>query len=66
MAPVFDISVEIAVLQVIDEMTGDVSPFLFLLCHLINSWPLGVSDGIICGVLHFGHALYLEVILQSE
>ena len=66
MASILDIGIEFAVLQVKDEMTGDATLLLFLPFHFINSWPLGVSDGIMCVVLHFGHALNLEVILQSE
>ena len=66
MTAILNIGIEFTILQVKDEMTGYTALFLFLPLHLINSWPLGVSDGIMCGVLHFGHALYLEVILQSE
>ena len=66
MTAILDIHINIAILQVKDEMTGDATLAFFLFGHLINSRPLGVSDGIMCGFLHFGHALNLEVILQSE
>ena len=66
MTAILNIGIEFTILQVKDEMTGDTTFAPFLFGHLINSWPLGVSDGIMCGVLHFGHALYLKAILQSE